>query len=83
VQLPSVEPECEAAAAGSATEIVGARAGPSMLSLRRHPKRPGVTHAPWSDLDQIGRDLNLIPENNALGFVGDAVSWRRSRRRGG
>ena len=73
-----LELRAEAAAAGSAAEIVGASGRvQSMLELYgAHPKQPSLQAPPAQIgiLDQIGREtLGLITENNALDFVGDAV----------
>jgi phospholipid/cholesterol/gamma-HCH transport system permease protein len=73
-----LELRAEAAAAGSAAEIVGASGRVhSMLELYgAHPKRPSIQAPPAQIgiLDQIGREtLTLLNENNALDFVGDVV----------
>ena len=73
-----LELRSEAAAAGSAAEIVGATGRvKSMLELYgAHPQRPSLLPPPQriGILDQIGREvLTLVNESNALDFVGDAV----------
>ncbi len=73
-----LELRSEAAAAGSAAQIVGATGRvKSMLELYgAHPQRPSLLPPPQriGILDQIGREvLTLVNESNALDFVGDAV----------
>ncbi len=72
-----LELRAEAAAAGSETEIVGARGRvQSMLELYgAHPKRPSIQAPPATVgvLEQIGRETRaLLNESNALDFVGDS-----------